>query len=56
MIFLLSAPGGGSWILILLAIVVLVYIPVACYRGGFRNGVREGERRQLQKQVDKINK
>ena len=56
MCFLLSAPGGSSWILILLFIAIVVYIPVACYKAGFKNGMREGERLQLQKQVDKIGK
>jgi hypothetical protein len=54
MFFLLSAPGGGEWLIILFFSGLIIYIPIACYKAGFRNGVREGERRQLQKQVDKM--
>jgi hypothetical protein len=37
---------------ILLILLIIVGIPVICYIMGFRNGKREGERIQLQKQVD----
>ena len=57
MTFLYIEPGSGSYIvplLILCLLVVVVIIPIISYRAGFKNGKREGERIQLQKQVDKL--
>jgi hypothetical protein len=50
---LLSIPPGSEWILILL---IFFGILIICYRAGFNHGKREGERTQLQRQVDQIRK
>jgi hypothetical protein len=42
--------------LVLFGISLLIYIPTASNSSGFKNGMREEERLQLQKQVDTINK
>jgi hypothetical protein len=53
MYLLLSILPGSEWILLLL---IIVGIPLICYRAGFNHGKREGERSQLQRQVDQIRK
>ena len=52
MYFLISAPGGSEWMLILIIPILIIVVPIIAYFVGFRNGKREGERLQLQKQVD----
>ena len=52
MSLLLATPGGSEWFLILIVIALIITVPIICYFAGFRNGKREGERLQLQKQVD----
>jgi len=52
MYFLLAMPGGGEWMVVLFLLALLVGVPIISYFAGFRNGKREGERLQLQKQVD----
>jgi uncharacterized membrane protein HdeD (DUF308 family) len=52
MYFLLAMPGSAEWMLILLIPALIIVIPIITYFAGFRNGKREGERLQLQKQVD----
>ena len=49
---LISMPGSGLPGLILFVIVLFILALVLSYFAGFRNGKREGERIQLQKQVD----
>jgi CDP-diglyceride synthetase len=52
MYFLLAMPGSSEWFLVLVVIALIVGVPIIAYFAGFRNGRREGERLQLQKQVD----
>jgi len=54
MLFLISMPGGAEWILILFIPCVMIAVPIITYFWGFRNGKREGERIQLQKQVNAL--
>ena len=49
MYFLISAPGGNGWMLILFVIALIVYISITCYRVGIKKGMRKGERLQPQK-------
>jgi ABC-type cobalt transport system substrate-binding protein len=56
MFLYLSAPGSGEEMLILFVIGLFITVPIIAYYFGFRNGKREGERLQLQKQMDKISK
>jgi hypothetical protein len=44
--------SGPHVLLILFILILIVGIPFMFYALGFRNGKREGERVQLQKQVD----
>jgi hypothetical protein len=48
-------PGSGSY-LPQIAIALIIGLPIITYIFGFKNGKREGERIQLQKQVDEKNK
>jgi hypothetical protein len=54
--FLLSPPGAGLIPFIFLLIAIVISSLVISYFAGFRNGKREGERLQLQKQVDTTSK
>ena len=52
---LIATPRGGMWLTILFAIALIIAVPIITYNAGFRNGKRDGERVQLQKQVDGLN-
>lgn len=46
----ISMPGGMEWLLVIFFfLILLIGVPIICYRAGYRSGKREGELQALRR-------